>query len=551
MQKLMHHVNLRAAAFMLMILALLYAGTAKAQTTIIVTPGENIAAVINAAPQNAVISIQPGVYFVDRSINPKAGQTITGNGDGVILTGARTLTAWNRDSAGRWYVTGQTQQGKRTTSPDWTVCSQGYPRCNYPEDVFVNRVPLRHMGALADVKARCACYFFDYDANTITIGDDPTGRLVQTSVTPQAITSSATNVKLSNFTVEMFASPTQDGALQANGNDWHLSQITATLNHGAGVLLRGTSSMRDGDTSLNGGLGWKIVGLNGGQAVDTVIDHNVCNFNNYARVDQYFEAGCSKAVRTTRLRVTNNTVIGNIAKGLWTDIDNRETYYGSNYIEANLSNGIYHEISQSAIIEKNTLICNGTGGTADGGYYSAINATNTVDVLIRDNYIEVCERGNGISIRGDGSRPTYPSDRNTVVNNTIISVNGRGRLLEASTVNNGTIGAYTFSGNVSYVQNPNYYHWGYDNRVWQWDGWAARWPGEQRVMGLPSTPTPEPIPPTVTATPTPTASGTPQPEIATNTPTQVQVSPTPEMTPVTPFRLVIKFGGEFWIEVQP
>lgn len=534
----MHHhqrypVRAIVVSVCIVLLYLLYTNATKAQSAIVIAPGQDIVAIINAAPQNAVIDVQAGTYFVGSAINPKAGQTINGTGL-VTLTGARDLTSWTA-SNGLWYVGGQTQQGKRTASSDWSVCSTAYPRCNYPEDVFINREPLRHMQALNLVKPGCKCYFFDYDADRIYIADNPAGRRVQTSVTPQAITSGAANVTIRNITVEMFSSPTQDAALQANGNGWHLDKVTAQLNHGAGVLLRGSSSMRNSDVSHNGGIGAKVVGLNNGQAVDTVIDNTVCNFNNYAGVDQYFEAGCAKLVRTTRAQVTNCTVIGNHAKGVWFDIDNSESYVSGCDFDGNESNALYFEIGGSAVATGNRFVNNGIGG--DGGYFSAINITNASGVTVSDNYIVVGPAGNGISVRGDGSRPTYSTNGNSAINNTIVSETGRGRLMNIEAVNGGRFPTNTtIAGNTYYVQNATYKHWRNASGVVDFVAWSQPLNGEVLTVGLPM---PEP-----TATPSPEPSTTPV--IPTMTPTWEQPSATPEMTPTAAYHWYIEIDVKIW-----
>ena len=75
---------------------------------IILNPGDNIAALVNAAPAGATFYFEPGVYR-GVSLAPKNGQTFIG-AEGAILNGSAVLTGWTQ-SGNVWVIGGQTQQG--------------------------------------------------------------------------------------------------------------------------------------------------------------------------------------------------------------------------------------------------------------------------------------------------------------------------------------------------------------------------------------------------------------------------------------------------------
>src|SRR5215468_12484994 len=75
---------------------------------IILHPGDNISALVNAAPAGATFYFEPGVYR-GVSLAPKDGQTFIG-AEGAILNGSAVLTDWTQ-SGHLWVIGGQTQQG--------------------------------------------------------------------------------------------------------------------------------------------------------------------------------------------------------------------------------------------------------------------------------------------------------------------------------------------------------------------------------------------------------------------------------------------------------
>ena len=138
-----------------------------------VWPGQSIQEAVDAAGDGATLFIRAGVHRMQR-VQPRQGSTIIGE-PGAVMNGARVLTGWTRDGD-RWWVGGQTQQGARHG-----VCEGGAPRCNYPEQLFVNNARLEHVGSRSAVGP--TTWYFDYGADRIYIGQNPAGKTVETSVT--------------------------------------------------------------------------------------------------------------------------------------------------------------------------------------------------------------------------------------------------------------------------------------------------------------------------------------------------------------------------------
>jgi hypothetical protein len=114
---------------------------------IILHSGDNVAAIVNAAPAGATFYFEAGVYR-GVSLAPKDGQTFIG-AEGAILNGSAVLTNWTQ-SGNLWVIGGQTQQGSVHSDAGYLA---GFERAGYPETVFVDNTPLKPVDALS--KGRC------------------------------------------------------------------------------------------------------------------------------------------------------------------------------------------------------------------------------------------------------------------------------------------------------------------------------------------------------------------------------------------------------------
>lgn len=435
-------------------------------TGIQVSPGQSIQAVVNAAAEGAVIVLKAGVHRL-QTVTPKNRQTIAGE-PGTVLSGARLLTSFSREGSA-WVAFGQTQQGTVTPSSigSFPVCNSAYPRCGYPEDLFIDDVPLRHVSSLSG--GGPGRWFFDYATDKIYLWDDPTGRRVEASVTTYAIGGSASSVTIRNLVIEKFANPPQTGAIQGQSTSgWIVQDNQIRFNHGIGLRIGTRMQVVRNVIRSNGQMGI------GGTGEDVLVDSNEISSNNTAGFNPNWEAGASKFVRTNRLIARRNWVHHNLGPGLWTDIDNINTLYEDNLVEDNVSlggaaaPGIFHEISYSAVIRNNTIRRNGTGVSWSGGGAGIfIAASGGTGVEIYGNVVEN-NRG-GIVLfqepRGSGAFGAWLVQNVYVHNNTVKMSTGETGFFEVNS--DGGI----YSRNNRFDQNT--YHLGPNSLYFVWRS-AAR-----------------------------------------------------------------------------
>ena len=424
-------------------------GTTSAGQAANVGPERSLQAQLDASPPGATIIVRPGTYRLTEPLRFKSGQRLLGN-TGVVLSGARLLADFRRE--GRvWIVDGQSQEGALVESAA-EVCTSDAPRCNRPEDLFLDDRPLRHVATPADV--RTGTWYFDYAADRIVLGDDPTGHRVETSVAPFAVGGEAEGVTIRGIVVEKFATPTHEAAINGRLTGMLIEDVEARLNHFAGIRTMDRTQARNNRVHDNGALGFIGAGEN------IRIEHNEIDHNNTVGYNPYWAAGGTKWVYTTHLVVRDNDVHDNHGPGLWTDINNTDVLFEANRVHDNDLSGIFHEVGYRAVIRNNVADRNGRARPFPGWVVGAgilVSSSSDVEVYgnnLTDNWQGIAgledERGNGASGPWVLARLHV---HDNVIRQTVAPEPGSGRTGIAQ-VNDGT-SAFTSSAN-RFVNNTYY-----------------------------------------------------------------------------------------------
>ena len=346
-----------------------------------VFPGQSIQAAVDSAPPGASLVIKTGVHRLQR-VTPKDGQAFLGE-SGAVLSGAQLLTQFVQQGH-TWVAGAQTQEGQIHGE-----CQAAYPRCSSSEELFLDDVRLRHVGSVSEVGP--GTWFFDYAADRIYLGTDPSGRRVETSVTDAAFTGNASGVTIKGLTIEKYASGAQSGAIYGVlGRAWTVEENLIRLNHGYGLSLGPSMQVRNNRLLANGHLG---VG-GGDYFADIVVEGNEIAHNNEAGFDPGWEGGGTKFWATINLVARGNWVHHNHGPGLWADFENLGMVYENNVVEDNDWAGIFHEISYAAVIRNNTVRRNGFQDPRGWYWRAGILIAASSDVEIYDNTVE--DNANGI-----------------------------------------------------------------------------------------------------------------------------------------------------------
>jgi parallel beta-helix repeat protein len=383
---------------------------------IILHPGDNISALVSAAPTGATFYFEPGVYR-GVSLAPKDGQTFIG-AEGAILSGSAVLTNWTQ-SGNLWVIGGQTQQGRVHPNAEY---EPGTQRPGYPETVFLDNTPLKPVDALSKVVP--GTFYFDYAADKIYIADSPTGHTIEAGKLTDAFHGSAANVTVQNLVIEKYDPQIQDGAITGD-RGWTVQDNEIRLIYAAGISVHDGSRVVGNYVHDNGQLG---VGGSGNNVL--VQGNQLANNGFWSHIDPLWEAGGFKFSDSDNLVVRGNYVHDNKGSGLWTDTNNIHTLYEDNVVVHNTIQGISHEISYDAIIRNNTLFGNGFGDTRGWLWGSEINIQDSQNVEVYGNRVEMTGGGNGIiliqSNRGTGTFGPYQTTGNQIHDNTVVDHDGHG-----------------------------------------------------------------------------------------------------------------------------
>jgi hypothetical protein len=424
-----------------------------------VMPETPIQPLVDANPPGSTFCLRSGIYRL-QSITPKTGDTFIGMGEETVLTGAVVLTGFQSDGT-TWYVDGQTQEGQ-VHGGCWEV-----ERCDRPEDLFVDDRPLLHVADRDELAP--GTWWFDYDADRIYLGEDPAGRRVETSTVRHAFSAVATDdVTIRSLVVEKYAQPAQFGAIQSGDFDtppssgWLIDGVTVRLNHGVGIAFFGNddSTIRNSKILGNGEKGL------GGAGRNLQILGNEIAFSNHQKAfDPAWDAGGTKFSNTDGLVARGNYVHDNHGPGLWTDGDNVNTLYEDNHIVRNGQDGILHEVSYVALIQRNTIESNGFERQA-WCYGAGITISASSDVEVRENVVK--DNFNSISgiqqQRGRGARGPYEIRGLRVHDNSVQGGSADGRSSQVGPCEDYAAGVYTAEWNIQFDRNR---YFGTEN-TWVW-----------------------------------------------------------------------------------
>lgn len=387
--------------------------------SIVLSPGDDIQAAVDANPAGTGFFLKAGVYRI-QSVIPKRGDSFTG-AKGAILNGAKLLDGFTR--AGDLYVaTGQPIDPQTGVQGE---CLPDFPRCDRPQDLYFDGRPLRAAARRKDVVA--GAFFYDYDAEAVYFADDPAGHVVELSYRPFAFGGDAAGVAIRNLVVENYAAADQQAALgdHGQGKGWIISGDEVRWNHGYGVATGAGARITGNFIHHNG-----EIGVGGGASDGALVRANEIAFNLWNGTDCNWECGGAKWAVTAKLTVADNYVHDNAGPGLWTDIDCSDIVYEGNRIEDNRLAGISHEISGYAVIRNNSFKGNGAE-TFAWGWGGQIQIQNSVNVKVYGNtlVLDPARGGNGIMIiQQDRGARHLPRD-NLIHDNDITMAGGTGAVV--------------------------------------------------------------------------------------------------------------------------
>ena len=245
---------------------------------------------------------------------------------------------------------------------------------------------------------------------------------------------SVTGVTIEYLTIENFAPPGSQGAVNTNSNDnWTITHNTIKDNvPGAAMMVGSNNTIEYNCITGNGQYAFnayqnpgdpqssKVTG--GPQNIvlsDNEIAYNdTCNWEAFKNFPVRSPAGCSgagqfdgcgcsgggKFWQDQNVTVENNYVHDNYSTGIWADTNNDGFKIQGNYFSGNYAEALIYEISYNALIKNNTFVDNAWGtGAANSGF--------------PDSAVYVSESGGDSRVANSFGYSTLDIEGNTFTNN--------------------------------------------------------------------------------------------------------------------------------------
>jgi len=385
--------------------------------------GKDLQSIINEQDKGTSFLLETGIHR-GYEINLKAGDTLVGE-EGAVLSGAELLTGWKYEDP-YWVHEGPHSKVIPPLDDETRVWEK---RANYPHDLFCDDVPLIQRMSRSLYLLEGKYWFYDYEADKIYIGFDPSGfELELSGLCRYGLKAMGRGVTLRNVRFENYSTYDLDPAVDL-GPGALVEGCTVSGSHCIGIRISSNSTIRGSAFNYNG-----LAGLhNGGDA--TLIE--LCEFghNGWAGFSGDWARGGCKVPGVTNTVLRRNYAHHNTGPGFWFDINSNGNLFEENLSEYNSWEGLIYELSCGCEIRNNILRWNGLnprGGLLWGVPFVIQNAENA---NVHHNYFEASPnndaRGGGVSIINqfrpqytDGFCGEHTAEGNHIHNNVMVMPNG-------------------------------------------------------------------------------------------------------------------------------
>lgn len=321
-----------------------------------------------SAPSGGAVVLRTGTYRFETAL-PHGKELIIQNypGEEVWLCGSQVVTGWIQDNTGpggtnRWKRSNWVTNFDRT--PADTI-DPSYLEAPWPEQVWINGVPLEQVSTLADVGTTVeepgapGTFWYDIPNRRLWIGSTPFNKTVEVATLQTAIQCAQTpstappKTTIRGIGIKHFAtSPSSRGAVRIYGDGSVLENCHLLHNSAAGVFLNGVSGVQVRKCTFEGN---GQLGVRGFHAPYSVVEQNRFFKNNRKRFASIGAAGGLKIdTDSYGTIIRNNYAEKNWGHGLWLDIyDHYSVMVGNEVYDHATGAGLFFELSIGTIITGN------------------------------------------------------------------------------------------------------------------------------------------------------------------------------------------------------
>ncbi|MFZ6765165.1 carbohydrate-binding domain-containing protein [Pseudoroseomonas sp. WGS1072] len=418
--------------------------------TVYIRPNDDINSIMKSSKDGDTFVFSSGIYK-NVTIYPKNHQNFIGE-EGVVFDGSIPIKNWIFQN-GFWCADGFPE-------PSFNHGEGRDGMAKFTEDLVVDGIPYQRVSALSALVAGA----FYYENGKVYIIDNPENKVTEAlSTTTAFVGGTSTGVSLHNITVQKYASMAQRGAIDAHDTqNWTLTDIVATLNHGAGVAAGDGMQIIGGSFHRNG-----QIGIHAWDTINLFIKNVEVTDNNYAGFSDTWDAGGIKVLTSRNVNIVDSIVKENDGFGIWVDWDNKGISINNNIVSGNSNAGIFIEASYDTKIVDNVVSMNNVGMYTVGYWGSDILVNNSSNVLVLNNQV-ISDVGQGIGMqqaeRAPGIFGEHWTWNNVVSGNTIVMLSP-GLNGFASDNKPGSYGNLTWNGNSYHSEKIEYLSFTWDNEM--------------------------------------------------------------------------------------
>jgi hypothetical protein len=386
-------------------------------------PSDNVPKIVSSKPAGTTFVFAPGTYRLSQPIIPKDNDRFVGQAACAppqssclaVISGSADIGKLAKPDGGNYAIAGQTQHNPTAVPRN---CDPGWEGCIYPEDLFFDGEPYRHLDSPTMPSIGPREWWFDYANHVIYLHDDPTGHLVETSTVGSGFGGPANDVLIQYLTIEEFADMYPFGAVGGpqgknsltQGTNWTVENCEVKLNHGFGVRVEYRMHIvknyihDNGQVGISGGIGSTANPTTESANSGILIEGNVINHNDFAHFNPGFGAGGFKVGATSGVTLRNNVIEHNEGSGIHFDADSNDEFVDNNLIVDNSDgDGLVQEIGDGrSVFRNNKVLRNGGHVNSDGwAYQIGVHASSGVEAYC--NVMEIPPAQGGIGGWGVGS----------------------------------------------------------------------------------------------------------------------------------------------------
>ncbi len=423
-----------------------------------VAPKQTIKAAAAAAATGATIIVRGGIYY-EGGVNEALGSGITfaNNdvtvqnypGEAVWLDGSQVVTGWSSYDTNKYRAAVSISLDRAPTQvrgeqvSDWgSFLLAEHPIAHWPEEVFLDGVPLEQVQNLSDVGP--GKFFVQgahpnatgtwrnlFTSTHYVLGDNPAGKEVRIATLARALSSSRTGLTLRGIGFRRYATSMPDwGCVYVSGefltienchftdhSDYavHVATTERTEPVGPRLTVRHNTFLRCGRK-----------GLGANYAHDGIIEWNYFEQTNCRGFNYGPDGGAIKLVYSDRTHVRYNRFHDNHGHGIWYDGWCKDTLTYGNHLTDTWGGGIFVEISATCLVVDNIIINNGIYSDASARSPHScpgITIAESDDCDVWYNTIIGAERGIHIAegARSAGLRGVFPTVTSGRICNNVIA----------------------------------------------------------------------------------------------------------------------------------